>query len=173
MNNFPIKFADDLICYNVIGSKDEKDEKTIGYFTIAKDYDSASKKIFNIITNETHPKDPFKLWKDWSYLKPIKPKKIKEKTTEIEVLMKRTESHQEICIEELRKLLEKPTEDLVGNDDIALWTYLHCSKRQYNLFDPDGAAIEDRKYLNDVLNKYKDFKNFDGNLFFQEFKVKI
>lgn len=173
MNNFPIKFADDLICYNVIGTKDKEDEKTIGYFTIARDYITARSKLIELISNNTDPKDPFKLWKDWSYNNGIKPIKIRTKINQIEVLMEKTEEHQEMCIRELKKLFHKPSKDLVGNDDIALWTYLHCSKRQYNLFDPDGAAIEDRKYLNDVLSKYKDYKNFKGSLFFQEFNVKI
>ena len=131
MNNFPIKFADDLICYNVIGKKDTPKNKQIGYFTIAKNALQASMAMLDLISKDTDKDNPFKLWNTYNRIDPPEAKKIKDITDPIEF----------------------------------------CSKRQYFLFDPDGAAIEERNYLNDVITKYKDYKKFKGSLYFQEFIV--
>ncbi len=171
MNNFPIKFADDLICYNVIGKKDTPKNKQIGYFTIAKNALQASMAMIDLISKDTDKDNPFKLWNTYNRIDPPEAKKIKDITDSIEFLMKLTESHQKKCLIELKKVMKKPLKKLIGDDDVALWTYLHCSKRQYFLFDPDGAAIEERNYLNDVITKYKDYKKFKGSLYFQEFIV--
>ncbi len=167
MNLFPIQFADDLICFNVIGSKDKPNFKTVGYFTIAKNIIEARRKLKKLALKDTNEKDPFKLWNSSMLLGHVKV--VKDLHKEMKILIKNTEDHQRLCIKNLKKIMKKPK--LVGDDDLALWTFLHCSKRQYFLFDPDGAAIEDRNYLNTVISKYKNYKKINGKLYFQEFVI--
>ncbi len=170
MKNFPIKFADDLICFNVIGNKDKPKTKVIGYFTMAKNVFDARLNLKKLARIDTSSRNPFKLWNSWLLLGHVMV--VRSINKKIEQLMKNTEDHQKECIHKLKGIMKNNVKYLIGNEDLAYWTYMHCSKRQYFMFDPDGAAIEERVYLNDVLKRYRNYdKKIRGNLYFQEFVV--
>jgi hypothetical protein len=187
-----MQFNDPFYCCNLIQNEKQKivRQSNVGYFTFAKSLSEAQKKIGHLANKDTNKDDPFTMW-DFN-MELDKPELVANTihTSEIwthqnntngriENLMKKTEDHQKHCIKKLKNIIKHKTKDLIGDDQLSIWTYLYASKRQYHLFDPDGAAIEDRNYLADVLTKYQStaydhmnkwFKKY--NLYFSEFVVR-